>query len=1023
MLGAAIALVAFAIPTSAYAVLTNEYGMRYAGRDKCLVCHEASTNKTTHGQFARPGANPATPGMYPVGRPGVGMMVGKADIGFTLGGGTGPYQYLTINPAAVPGGTSVAYAEVQGATRYDTAVAASRSSFPAADTVVVATGEAFPDALGGAGLAGAVRGPLLLTPKSAVPASVIAEIRRLGATRVYVLGGASAVSDAAFAQLEAVAPTTRLAGVDRYETGALVAQETVNVLGAGFGGAAFMATGANYPDALAASPIMYAKGMPLVLVRPNGGYVLPGGVTRVKIVGGAQAVPASVEAGLGAAHDAPRIAGANRYDTAARVAEHGVSLGMSWNGVAVATGESFPDALAAGPAAGAKNAVMALTATRALSDPAAARLAANKASISACTFIGGPGAVSAKTRTQVKSILARGSALDPTPFKLANFSWNPAAPETWEFPSTGVSSGDYWCGGCHHLGWTAKGEKPAFGKFAATASAATRNAWVSDPASALPAPERYQAGASIQCEVCHGTGEAGPSVDNHKGALSSYVKKLPKAQLLDSQVCGQCHDTLKTGNTLGYTPDQNLLTFGTRYGFGDIPSEAAWNDGVNAATGKPWLFFPNGQNRGMKHSYYTEWALSAHSYRGAYSDPVTGHLIDDPRLTEYQRTIGGHYSPKAVFASVKCARCHTGEGYAKRKNLAIMSDFTPTADNTGYMGTECVTCHVPHGAGNETGMAVRRPDSAPTLTGIRMTSVCEDCHNWELEMEELPLVTDPRPVDANWVPARDLSERGGYSHPTREIYNGVGLFDVPAGGVFMPGVACEDCHMPATKSDAPSRTGLERDRDRSSKRYSHRMFIMEPGKAAEWGLAPWGDSCSPCHPGQTQSELQQHLDGWRADTADAYDEAADAYTGAWTIADGPGAVEAPASIAFQTLVGRAYYNIRAYLGEGSLGAHNPGYITAGLEAATQMAKSVNGTFAYVSQGSAYAGVEYVVGTVHNGDGSGASGAEIEITIDGAPTTVRSDANGNFVLTFASGGSIDSICWKRCADTDADLYVH
>jgi len=1024
MLGATIVLMALAVPSAAFGVLQNEYGMKYAGRATCLVCHDASTNDTTHGEFAKLGGYPVDHEMYPVGRPGVGAMVDESDIGFTLGGGTGLYEYLVINPASIPGGSAVSYTEVKGDTRYDTAVAASQNAFPAAATVIVATGESFPDALGGAGLAGAVNGPLLLTPKTSVPASVIAEIRRLGATKIYVLGGTSAVSGTAFSQLAAIAPAVRLAGGNRYETGALVAQEVVNLLGAGFGGTALMATGANYPDALAASPIMYAKDMPLVLVDPAGNFTLPAGVAHVKIVGGTSAVPASVEAKLGGANAAPRIAGASRYATAAAVAEYGVSLGMKWDGVAVATGESFPDALAAGPAVGAKNAVMLLTTWGSLSEPTAAKLGANKAAITKCTFVGGTGAVSLKTRNQVKTVLASGGTVDPNPFVVANFEWDPAHPELWEFPASGISLAEqYTCGGCHHLGWTTKGQKPATGKFAATAAVATANAWVSDPSSALPSPEKYQAGSSIQCEICHGTGEAGAAVDNHKGALSGYVKRLPKGQLLDSQICGQCHGRPKGGNTLGYTPDQNLLGYVTHWGFDDIPTEATWNNGINAATGKAWTFFPNGQNRGLKHSYYSEWILSAHSYRGAYFDTTTYELMDDPRVTPFQEVIGGHYSPKADFAADYCANCHTGEGYAKRKNMGIMGDVALSPDTIGFMGTECVNCHIPHGADSENGMGLREPDAEPTLAGIEMTSLCEDCHNWELEMEgEEHVITEPRPVDAGGVPARDLTLRGGYQHPTREIYNGVALFEVPEAGKFMPNVVCEDCHMPATRSDFPAKTGLERHEDRSWKRYSHRMFIMEPGKAEEWGLAPWGDSCSPCHPGQTQTELQEHLEGWLADTADAYDTAAAAYGDAWTTADGAGATEAPDSAAFQTLMGRAYFNIRAYLGDGSMGAHNPEYIATGLEVATKMAKSVNGEFAFVSGGSAFAGAEYIVGTVVNGDGTGAAGAEIVIDIDGVPTSVTSDANGNFSLVYPSGSSIGSIAWKRCSDTDADLLL-
>jgi hypothetical protein len=121
-------------------------------------------------------------------------------------------------------------------------------------------------------------------------------------------------------------------------------------------------------------------------------------------------------------------------------------------------------------------------------------------------------------------------------------------------------------------------------------------------------------------------------------------------------------------------------------------------------------------------------------------------------------------------------------------------------------------------------------------------------------------------------------------------------------------------------------------------------------------------------------------------------------------------------------MGRAYYNQRAYLGEGSLGAHNPEYIVAGLEVAAKLAKSANGEFTFISGGPAFPGASYIVGNVRNGDGTGAAGAEIVVTVEGVPNTVVSDANGNFAFVFAAGDSVDSITWKRCSDPAADLML-
>ena len=93
----------------------------------------------------------------------------------------------------VPGGVSRA----AGADRYATSVAVSQATFPdGATRVYLATGRNFPDALAGGPVAANGPGPLLLVPGTCVPEAVRNEIDRLGASRITLLGGASAVSSA-----------------------------------------------------------------------------------------------------------------------------------------------------------------------------------------------------------------------------------------------------------------------------------------------------------------------------------------------------------------------------------------------------------------------------------------------------------------------------------------------------------------------------------------------------------------------------------------------------------------------------------------------------------------------------------------------------------------------------------------------------------------------------------------------------------------------------------------------------------
>ena len=115
----------------------------------------------------------------------------------------------------------------------------------------VATGESYPDALAGGPAAARLGGPILLTQKGTLPAATVSELRRLKPKRIVVLGGTGVVSAAVEKALRAhtSGEVSRLAGADRYSTAAAVSA-------AHFGpGApvAFVATGLDFPDALAGS--------------------------------------------------------------------------------------------------------------------------------------------------------------------------------------------------------------------------------------------------------------------------------------------------------------------------------------------------------------------------------------------------------------------------------------------------------------------------------------------------------------------------------------------------------------------------------------------------------------------------------------------------------------------------------------------------------------------------------------------------------------------------------------------------
>jgi len=283
-----------------------------------------------------------------------------------------------------------------GPDRYATAAALSGATFPAGVPVVyLASGVRFADALGGGPAAAAGGGPVLLTASDALPSVTATELRRLRPTRIVILGGERAVSRHVEDEAAAIAPVTRIAGADRYATSAAIARAAfapgVPVV--------YVATGTTFPDALAGGAAAAAEGGPLVLTEPT---VLPESVRavlvelrphRVRVLGGPAAVSDHVLdqlRSLAGAGGASRVAGADRYETAARVSAAAFPSAPT---VFVATGADFPDALAAVPVAAAAGAPLLLASATGLPPSTAAecrRLATARAVV-----VGGHGVLPA----------------------------------------------------------------------------------------------------------------------------------------------------------------------------------------------------------------------------------------------------------------------------------------------------------------------------------------------------------------------------------------------------------------------------------------------------------------------------------------------------------------------------------------------------------------------------------------------------------------------------------------------------
>ena len=97
-----------------------------------------------------------------------------------------------------------------------------------------------------------------------------------------------------------------------------------------------------------------------------------------------------------------RWQGGTRYATAVDIA---VRSGLSWNAVALATGENFPDALAGGVMQGKLGNVVLLTPTNSLAPDTGAALTSHKADIFAVRYLGSNSAVGTAVRNAVTGLL------------------------------------------------------------------------------------------------------------------------------------------------------------------------------------------------------------------------------------------------------------------------------------------------------------------------------------------------------------------------------------------------------------------------------------------------------------------------------------------------------------------------------------------------------------------------------------------------------------------------------------------
>ncbi|MGM7702942.1 cell wall-binding repeat-containing protein [Pseudalkalibacillus sp. Hm43] len=307
---------------------------------------------------------------------------------------------------------------IHGSDRFSTAVQISKTGWPkGANTVLIAEGYGFADALAGAPLAYRMNAPILLTGKDQLSGTTAKEIARLNPSKIIILGGNSAVSGNVEKALKTVGGKSRtverIGGTSRYDTAAKIASKMGNP------SKAVIVYGWNFPDSLSISSYAARNGYPILLTNTNG---LPGetksalkGINDTIVVGGPSVISNNVISQLNG-KSPERISGSSRYHTGSKVFDK--FYGSSTKAF-VTTGKNFADALTGSVLAAKQNAPILLVEQNEI--PYEIRKDVRTSRLSKFSVLGGTSAVSHHVINELKidvdDIISTAKAQKGVPYK------------------------------------------------------------------------------------------------------------------------------------------------------------------------------------------------------------------------------------------------------------------------------------------------------------------------------------------------------------------------------------------------------------------------------------------------------------------------------------------------------------------------------------------------------------------------------------------------------------------------------
>ncbi|HHX68049.1 MAG: cell wall-binding repeat-containing protein [Miniphocaeibacter sp.] len=295
-----------------------------------------------------------------------------------------------------PYSTVIRYA---GSDRYETAKLINNAAGISSDTIIISSGQSFPDTIIASILAGQLDAKLFINKPNSVTSEINSAVNSGSIKTIYTVGGNSLPSSFKNTVRNKNIEIVDIVGPDRYDTSALVAEKSTN------NSKVILVNGNSFADSLSIAPVALKNGYSLVLTDgknlTNSVNKILNNASEVIIVGGVNSVSASIGDNLKKlGKKVSRISGSDRYTTSISIAN---SYYRETDFVLTASGNNYADALMGTVLSKKLEAPILLVDGDRLSTSQINYLNSNK--INTLYILGGNSSINTKLEASIKNLL------------------------------------------------------------------------------------------------------------------------------------------------------------------------------------------------------------------------------------------------------------------------------------------------------------------------------------------------------------------------------------------------------------------------------------------------------------------------------------------------------------------------------------------------------------------------------------------------------------------------------------------